>query len=62
MKHHEFVEEREDDIYISNNNIYPKVSWKSDFYSRACVAGIYQREQERASLILAKYGQKIYRL
>jgi len=48
-----FVEEKEDDIYISNNNIYPKVSWKSDFYSRACVAGIYQREQERASLMLA---------
>jgi len=53
-----FVEEREDDIYISNNNIYPKVSWKSDFYSRACVAGIYQREQERASLILANMAKK----
>jgi carbamoyltransferase len=53
-----FVEEKEDDIYISNNNIYPKVSWKSDFYSRACVAGIYQREQERASLILANMAKK----
>jgi carbamoyltransferase len=53
-----FVEEREDDIYISNNNIYPKVSWKSDFYSRACVAGIYQREQERASLMLANMAKK----
>jgi carbamoyltransferase len=53
-----FVEELEDDIYISNNKIYPKVSWKSDFFSRACVAGIYQREQERASLILAKMAKK----
>ena len=53
-----FVEEKEDDIYISNNNIYPKVSWKSDFYSRACVAGIYQREQERASLMLANMTKK----
>jgi carbamoyltransferase len=53
-----FVEEKEDDIYISNNNIYPKVSWKSDFYSRACVAGIYQREQERASLMLANMAKK----
>jgi len=53
-----FVEEKEDDIYISNNNIYPKVSWKSDFYSRACVAGIYQREQERASLMLAHMTKK----
>jgi carbamoyltransferase len=53
-----FVEELEDDIYISNNMIYPKVSWRSDFFSRACVAGIYQREQERASLILAKMAKK----
>jgi carbamoyltransferase len=52
-----FVEELEDDIYIPNNMIYPKVSWKSDFFSRACVAGIYQREQERASLILAKMAK-----
>lgn len=53
-----FVEERDNDITISNNTIYPKVSWKSDFYSRACVAGIYQREQERASMILANMAKK----
>lgn len=53
-----FVEELEDDIYISNNMIYPKVNWQSDFYSRACVAGIYQREQEKASIILAKMAKK----
>jgi carbamoyltransferase len=54
-----FVKELEDDIYIPNNMIYPRVSWKSDFFSRACVAGIYQREQERASLILAKMAKKL---
>ena len=53
-----FVEELEDDIFISNNMIYPKVTWQSDFFSRACVAGIYQREQERASSILAKMAKK----
>lgn len=54
----EFVRELEDDIFISNDIIYPKVSWKSDFFSRACVAGIYQRQQEKASLILAKMAKK----
>ena len=53
-----FVEEVEDDILISNNTIYPRVSWESDFYSKACVAGIYQREQERASMILANMAKK----
>jgi len=53
-----FVEELEDDIFISNNTIYPRVTWRSDFFSKACVAGIYQREQERASLILAKMAKK----
>jgi carbamoyltransferase len=53
-----FVAELEDDIFISNNMIYPKVTWKSDFFSKACVAGIYQREQETASLILAKMAKK----
>jgi len=54
-----FVEERNNDIYIPNNTIYPKVTWKSDFFSKACVAGIYQREQERASLILAKMAKNL---
>lgn len=53
-----FVEELEDDIFISNNIIYPNVSWKSDFYSKACVAGIYQKTQEKASLVLAKMAKK----
>jgi carbamoyltransferase len=53
----EYVQDLGDDIYIPNNAIYPKVTWKSDLFSRACVAGIYQREQERASLILAKIAK-----
>jgi carbamoyltransferase len=53
----EYIQDLGDDIYIPNNAIYPKVTWQSDFFSRACVAGIYQREQERASLILAKIAK-----
>ena len=53
----EYIQDLGDDIYIPNNAIYPKVTWRSDFYSKACVAGIYQREQERASLILAKIAK-----
>jgi carbamoyltransferase len=55
----EFVTELEDDIFVSNDTIYPKVDWEFDFNSRAGVAGIYQREQERASLILAKMAKKM---
>lgn len=55
----EYVKELENDISVRNNSIYPKVTWKSDFYSRSVVAGIYQREQERASLILAKMVKKM---
>ena len=54
-----YIQEKEDDIFIPNNRIYPRVTWKSDFNSKACVAGIYQREQERASLILAKLAKKL---
>ena len=53
-----FVEELEDDIRVLNNPIYPRVTWKSDFFSRACVAGMYQKSQEKASLILAKMAKK----
>lgn len=55
----EFVKELENDICVSNNKIYPKVDWSSDFFSKACVAGIYQREQERASIILAKIAKNL---
>ena len=56
---HYIVETEEGDVFIPNNRIYPKVTYDSDFFSRACVAGIYQREQERVSLILANMGQKL---
>lgn len=55
----EFVFETENDIFVSNDTIYPKVNWEFDFNSRAGVAGIYQREQEKASLILAKMAKKL---
>lgn len=55
----EYVKELDGDIFIPNKQIYPKVTWKSDFFSKACVAGIYQREQEKATMILAKMGKNL---
>jgi carbamoyltransferase len=55
----DYVKELDNDIFIPCTPIYPKVKWNSDFYSRACVAGIYQKEQERASLILAKIAKNL---
>ena len=55
----EYIVEKDNDIYIPSFRIYPKVTWKSDFYSRACVAGIYQREQERVSVMLAEKAKKL---
>jgi carbamoyltransferase len=49
-----FIKKLENDIFIPCKRIYPRVNYNSDFHSKACVAGIYQREQERASLILAE--------
>jgi carbamoyltransferase len=47
-----------DDIFISNMHIYPRVTYQTDFNSRACVAGAYQRDQETASLILANFAKE----
>lgn len=55
----EYIIEKDDDVFIPNRRIYPKVTYSSDFYSKACVAGIYQREQERVSIMLAKIGKKL---
>lgn len=55
----EYIVYKDDDIYIPSIRIYPKVTWKSDFFSRACVAGMYQREQERVSLMLAEKAKKL---
>jgi carbamoyltransferase len=54
-----WTDESETDICIPNNRIYPRVSWRKDFFSKACVAGIYQREQERISLMLAQLAKKL---
>jgi carbamoyltransferase len=55
----DFIFEKENDIFIPNKRIYPRVDWSCDFFSRACVAGIYQKEQERASLILSKMAKNL---
>jgi carbamoyltransferase len=54
-----FIVEKGGDIFIPNKRIYPKVTYNSDFFSRACVAGIYQREQERVSIMLAERAKRL---
>ena len=54
-----YIVEKDGDIFIPNKKIYPKVTYKSDFYSKACVAGIYQREQERVSIMLANKAKEL---
>jgi carbamoyltransferase len=54
-----FIQYENNELYIPNNPIYPRVTWKSDFFSKACVAGIYQREQERVSLYLADMAKNL---
>lgn len=53
------VQEFEDDIYLPNKRILPHVKWNSDFQTKSSVAGLYQREQEQCSLILAKIAKKL---
>jgi len=53
------VEETEDGISIKLKEFYPKIGACCDFYSRANVAGLYQREQEQSSLILARMAKKL---
>ena len=55
----EFVKEIDGNLYIPNHYLYPNVDFNSDFYSKACVAGIYQREQERASFWLAQKAKEL---
>jgi len=54
-----YIVENDGDIFIPNKRIYPKVTYNSDFYSKACVAGIYQREQERVSIMLANKAKEL---
>lgn len=53
------VHEKDGDIKLSLLVIHPEINYKSDFYSRANIAGLYQREQEQASLILANMAQRL---
>ena len=55
----DFIRYENDEIFIPNNPIYPRVTWQSDFFSKACVAGIYQREQERVSVMLADLAKNL---
>lgn len=54
-----YVQDLGNDIFVPNTPIRPDVNWDSDFFSKACVAGIYQREQERASLILGRIAKDL---
>ena len=54
-----YVKELDNDIFIPNKAIYPRVNHESDFAARSSVAGIYQREQERASLILSRIAKNL---
>lgn len=54
-----YIQDLGHDIFIPNTPIKPEVNWEADFFSRACVAGIYQREQERGSLILARIAKEL---
>lgn len=54
-----YIVEKDGDIFIPNHRIYPRVTYRSDFYSKSCVAGIYQREQERVSLMLARKAKEL---
>ena len=52
------VKETNNDIDLSLLSFYPEIGWQHDFATRANVAGLYQREQEMASLILAQMAKK----
>lgn len=54
-----YIQYENGELYIPNNPIYPKVTWRADFFSKACVAGIYQKEQERVSLYLADMAKNL---
>lgn len=52
------TKELENDINLPLVWHYPEISHKNDFMTKANVAGLYQREQEMSSLILAKMAKK----
>jgi carbamoyltransferase len=52
------TKELDNDINIPLVWHYPEINHKHDFMTKANVAGLYQREQEMSSLILAKMAKK----
>ena len=58
-KHPVVVKELENDIHLPLITMYPHIDHNNDFMTKANVAGLYQREQEMASLILARMAKKI---
>jgi len=49
----------EDNFHIPLDRIRPDIHYKSDFSARANIAGLYQREQENASLHLCNIAKNI---
>lgn len=47
-----------ENLFIPHGTIEPQINHRSDFQSKANVAGIYQREQERILLYLAKQAKE----
>ena len=54
----EYSTRTEDDLHIPIGQIWPHISWDTDFQSKADIAGLYQREQELNSLHLVKLAKK----
>lgn len=53
------VKKLNNDIHIPNQRILPHIRWYSDFESKCTVAGLYQREQEQSSIILAEIAKNL---
>jgi len=47
------------DFFIPGTRVYPEITVDSNFVDRANVAGIYQREQERLTMVLAEKAKKL---
>lgn len=58
-RHPDFVEFLENDVYIPHGFIIPDVNYLSDFQTKANVAGVYQREQERLLMFFVEKSREI---
>jgi carbamoyltransferase len=56
-----FISEIKEDLdfFIPGTRVYPEITVDSNFVDRANVAGIYQREQERLTMVLAEKAKKL---